>query len=222
MSSKELKKWLSRRRESRILKRIREHLVLVNSCIMKGKEFYRFWVNKNESAASNLYDLIHQEEKTADKIEADIVVMLSEGETPEYVRTDLLNFIKMADKVAGSVKRGSNNLLLLIKHNLPGSINEILGIIYDLLGEEMTAFIKVFDAMFKVEYEELVRLISAVDEIESSIDEAYKKLKYEIAYSTENVPAGALIILDHAIKDLEATSDLIEDCSDLLSSIVLI
>ena len=69
---------------------------------------------------------------------------------------------------------------------------------------------------------ELIEIISKVDNIESALDKKYLDIKHEIAYNTKDVPAGALIILDHAIKDLEGTSDLIEDCADMLRSIVLL
>ena len=222
MSTKELKQWLSKRRESRILKRIRDHLIYVDSCIVKGKDFYKFWVVKDEEASKNIYEIIYQEEKTADNIEAEIVDMLSEGQTPEYVRADLMTFIRTADRAAGNAKRGVKNLLVLIKHDFPKGINDLIGKVLDLLAEEIDAFIRVFDAMFKVEREELIKLISKVDDIESEIDDLYAELKYEIAYNTEKVPAGALIILDHAIKDLEDVSDLVEDCADMIRSIVLL
>jgi predicted phosphate transport protein (TIGR00153 family) len=222
MNTKELRQWLSRRRSSKVLDRMRDHLIYVNSCITKSKDFYEFWIKKDEPAAKNMFEIIHQEERTADGIEAEIVTMLTEGETPDYVRSDLLSFVRMADKAAGSAKRGVKNLLLLIKRDFPDSINELLGSIFDLLIEEMEGFIKVYDAMFKVELTELIAIIKKVDEIESSIDVKYGELKYEIAFSTDGVPAGSLIILDHAIKDLEEASDLIEDCADMIRSIVLL
>ncbi|MHA1304562.1 MAG: DUF47 domain-containing protein [Candidatus Heimdallarchaeaceae archaeon] len=222
MKQKELRQWLSRRRESRILKKIREHLVHVNSCISKATDFYTFWVEKDEKAATNMFELIHQEEKTADKIEADIVQMLSEGETPEYVRADLLNFIRLADKAAGGIKRGTDNLLLIIKHDYPESILKIIEEIFQKITEESESFLAAFDNMFKVEHGELKSKILKVDKLESDIDVLYKKMKYEIAYSSENVPAGALIILDHAIRDIEEVSDLIEDCADMIRSIALL
>lgn len=46
MNQKELKSWLSRRRESRILDRIREHLVHVNNTILKAMDFFQFWLKK--------------------------------------------------------------------------------------------------------------------------------------------------------------------------------
>ncbi len=222
MSNRELRQWLSRRRESRILKRIRDHLIYVDSCIVKGKDFYKFWIEKDEEASQNMYEIIYQEEKTADSVETEIIDMLSEGQTPEYVRADLMNFIRTADKAAGNAKRGVKNLLLLIKHEFPKGINELIGKIFDLLAEEIDAFIEAFDAMFKVEHAELIKNIAKVDGIESTIDNLYADLKYEIAYNSESVPAGALIILDHAIKDLEDVSDLVEDCADMVRSIVLL
>ena len=222
MSNRELKLWLSRRRESRILKRIRDHLIYVNSCIVKGKDFYKFWREKDEEASRNMYDIIHQEEKTADNVEAEIIDMLSEGNTPEYVRTDLMNFIKIADKAAGNAKRGVKNLLLIINHDFPSGIKDIIDKMFDLLAEEIDAFIKVFDAMLKVEHQELLKIISKVDQIESLMDDLYADIKLEISYNTAQVPAGALIILDHAIKDLEDVSDLVEDCADMIRSIVLL
>ncbi|MFW9851603.1 MAG: DUF47 domain-containing protein [Candidatus Thorarchaeota archaeon] len=222
MNTKELRQWLSRRRESRILDKIRTHLVHVNSCIIKSKDFFKFWTEKDENAARNMYEIIHQEEKTADKVEVEIIDMLSEGQTPEYVRADLLNFIRTADKAAGSVKRSVNNLLLLIEHDFPKGVNKILDSIFKLLVDEVEAFIKVFDDMFKLEHPQLIEDIAKVDSIESKIDDKYRELKYQIANKTEGVPAGALIILDHAMKDLEETSDLIEDCAEMLRSIVLL
>ena len=148
--------------------------------------------------------------------------MLSEGNTPEYVRTDLMNFIKIADKAAGNAKRGVKNLLLIINHDFPSGIKDIIDKMFDLLAEEIDAFIKVFDAMLKVEHQELLKIISKVDQIESLMDDLYADIKLEISYNTAQVPAGALIILDHAIKDLEDVSDLVEDCADMIRSIVLL
>ncbi len=222
MSNKELKHWLSKRRESRVLKRIREHLILVNSCITKARDFFTFWENKDEEGAQNMFDLIHQEEKTADIVEADILDMLSEGRMPVYVRADLVNFIRLADKSAGRIKQGTSNLLLLIKQEFPESIVKILKSNFELLVDEVQGFTKVFDSMFSIEHEELVKEIEKVSEIETAIDKNYKQLKYELAYSTEDVPAGALIVLDHAIRDIELSSDLIEDCAEMVRSLVLL
>jgi len=222
LSNKELKHWLSKRRESKVLKKIREHLILVNSCITKSRDFYAFWADKDEEAAQNMYDLIHQEEKTADMVEADILDMLSEGRMPEYVRTDLINFIRLADKSVGRIKQGTSNLLLLINQEFPESIVKILNSNFDLLVDEVQGFTKVFDSMFSIEHEELLEEIEKVSQIETTIDENYKQLKYEIAFSTGNVPAGALIILDHAIRDIELSSDLIEDCAEMVRSLVLL
>ncbi len=222
MNQKELKSWLSRRRESRVLKRIREHLIHVNSCIDKAQDFFDFWVKKDEKSAERMFEIIHQEEKTADSIEAEIVQLLSEGETPDYVRTDLLNFIRMADKSAGGVKRGTDNLLLIIKHDYSESILNIIREIFNKVAAEADQFFAAFDQMFKLSEEELKNKVNSVADLESEIDQLYKKMKYEISYNTENMPAGALIILDHAIRDIEESSDLLEDCADLIKSIVIL
>lgn len=87
---------------------------------------------------------------------------------------------------------------------------------------EVQGFTKVFDSMFSIEHEELLEEIEKVSQIETDIDENYKQLKYEIAFSTGDVPAGALIILDHAIRDIELSSDLIEDCAEMVRSLVLL
>jgi len=222
MSIKHLKQWLSRRRESRILKRIREHLIKINSCVSKSSDFYDFWVKKDVEATKSSYKIISEEERTADVILANIVDMLSEGETPEYVRADLLNFVRLADKAAGAVKRGTQNLLILIEASFPEKITEIIGTIIESLVEESKLFIKTFDKMFQIEREQLLEIINEVDKLESEIDKQYHNLKYEMAYNTPETPAGALIILDHAIRDLEEASDLIEDVAGLIRSIVLL
>jgi uncharacterized protein Yka (UPF0111/DUF47 family) len=222
MSTRELKQWLSKRRESRVLKVIREHLVLINSCISKSKDFYVFWKDKNKEAANNVYDLIHQDEKTADNILNTIIEMLAEGRTPDYVRADLLNFIHWADKAAGAVKRGSNNLLILMDVKFPDKLYKLFSEIIDLLIEETQTFLDVYDKMLKVEREELIQLIEKVNQLESLTDKKYREMKMEIAYDTAEIPAGALIILDHAIRDFEESCDLIEDCADILRSIVLL
>ena len=222
MNTRELKQWLSKRRESRVFKLIREHLVLINSCISKSKDFYNFWKEKNKDAANNVYNLIHQDEKTADSILNSIIEMLSEGKTPEYVRADLLNFVHWADKAAGAVKRGSNNLLILMDVEFPEKFVTLFGEIIDLLIDETQTFLNVFDKMLKVEREELNQLIDKVNQLESLTDKKYREMKIEIAYNLSGTSAGALIILDHAIRDFEESCDLIEDCADILRSIVLL
>lgn len=222
MSIKQLKDWLSKRRESRIIKRIREHLQKVYSCIEKSGDFMEFWMQQDTDAANEVYSIIHAEEKTADGILGSITEMLSEGETPEYVRADLLNFVRMADKAAGGVKRGTENLSLLIESDIPKEIIKIMETILKKLTEQTKAFVELYDNMFKIERAELIAQIRHVDEIESEIDKMYKELKKAIIYKTSNVNAGAIIVLDHAIRAFEEASDLIEDCADLIGSITML
>lgn len=222
MSIRQLKDWLSKRRESRIIKRIREHLQKIYNCIEKGVDFFDFWLQQDKQAAEEIYAIIHAEEKTADEILQSIIDMLTEGETPDHVRADLLNFVRTADKAAGGVKRGTDNLLLLIDCNFPEEITTIISSILRKLAEQTKVFVELYDKMFKLEREKILEQIKRVDDLESEIDNHYKELKNTIIHKTENVKPGALIVLDHVIKDFEEASDLIEDCADLIRSITLL
>ena len=72
------------------------------------------------------------------------------------------------------------------------------------------------------EREELIQIIEKVNQLESLTDKKYREMKCEMAYNSPEIPAGILIIMDHAIRDFESSCDLIEDCADILRSIVLI
>ncbi len=222
MSTRNLREWLKKRRESRILERIREHIVHIVHIINNAEIFFDFWLEVDKEAAQNSFNLIKEEEDIADEIEAEIIDQLSSGETPKYIRNDLLSFIKLADTAAGSIKRGTDNLLLLIDQDFHIDIKAKMKKIFSLLSEQAQAFIESFDLVLNAELEKIRKKIKLVDKIESDIDGIYKQLKYDMINKTENNSAGALIILDHAIKDIEGSSDLIEDCADLIRAIALL
>ncbi len=222
MSSKQLKVWLKKRRESKVLERIREHLVHVNGCIVKLEDFLDSWEQKDKELATSIHLLIKEEEGIADNIENEIIDLLASGKTPEYVRADLLNFVRWADKAAGCIKRGTDNLLLLLDVNFSKNIKNLLRSISVALIEESKSFLDVFDNIFKLERDELLETIEKVADLESKIDKTYKQIKNEMVTNTSDIPAGALIVFDHAIRDMEESSDLIEDCAVLLRSIVLL
>ena len=215
-----LSEYLSSRKQKRVLELLRDH---AGRCKAVGNTLGKLsaeWLSGAKDAALINKQKIHTEEKSADNIEADLILEVAKSGLPDTkMKEDLINFVRMLDSAAGAAKRAATNMILLLDHPLPPQHGEIVRQMCEVLEK---IFEKVEDAVISIDdVQKVISIRREIDLLEDDVDRFYEQLKegyFEIEKTFSS--AAALIILDHVSRDLEASADKSEDAADLLSELV--
>ncbi len=163
--------------------------------------------------------IIRTEERSADEVEARINKEISTSNIPPKLGEELAQFVRTLDRAAGACKRAVINLELLRDFKLPNTYVELFEKSTETIHQILIQMERGVQNISDIEVvTEVARL---VDELETVIDQNYRKFKkgyFEIEKSFGS--SAALILLDHALRDLEAAADFGEDSSEMLLALV--
>ncbi len=214
-----LKSLLEERKYSIIFDLMLEH---AGRCKAVGKSFYEASImlaSGNKTDLKSRVKIIKTEERSADEVEAKLNLEVAKSNIPSKLAEELVLFVRTLDRAAGASKRAVTNLELISDYKLPtaytSKIEKSAEIIKKLF-EEMEKGIKNINDIDKVK-----KHCQVVNDYESEIDRNYTDLKqgyFEIERAFNS--SAALIILDHAFRDLEAAADFGEDAADRLLALV--
>lgn len=211
--------YLSDRKLKRIHELMMEH---AGRCKAVGRTFQevgKMIATGNKGEISEKLAIIKTEEKSADHIVVQITKQVALSNLPDEMSEELLSFIRTLDRAAGAAKRSVTNLYLIKDYSLPlkyaEKVEEASNIINDIF-IRMEVALKNLNDMTTI-----TSNCNEIDNLESKMDLIYQDLKngyFEIEKSFKS--AAALIILDHAFRDLESSADFGEDAAELLISLV--
>jgi uncharacterized protein Yka (UPF0111/DUF47 family) len=178
------------------------------------------WSQGKEEAAKINKEIIHQEEKSADNLEAELIKEVAKSELPDTkLKEELITFVRMLDSAAGSAKRSATNMLLLLNYPLPTQYSALIDEASKIIA---TIFEDIEQAVLNLDDVELViKKSRKIDKLEHTVDGIYSDLKQGYFTIEESFQSSAaLIILDHVCRDLEGCADKGEDAIDILAEIV--
>ncbi len=200
---------------------MREHLIAINTSLNLFDKFIKEWVKENKRFRETVRELRAQE-KTADKIRDDLEDVIVESNIPPIVEEHLLDFIIQSDKIAGHAKRCATNLSLIDPGEITKEIKQYLEEYAKIILSSFKRLVDAFDKL-KEGKDEVNELVWIIDELETNADEKYILLKKEmINIGTKQKNIGILIVLDHAIRDIEGVTDQIEKSANELRKMVLL
>lgn len=211
--------YLKDRKHRRILELLVEH---AGRCRAVGKSFYevgQMIVSGNKNDLSSKVAIIRSEERSADEVEAKISIEVAKSNLPTHLSEDLLLFVRALDRSAGASKRAVINLEIISDYDLPEVFAKKIGESTKIIRE---IFKKLEKALLNLTNSEKVfKICREVNSLETKIDNIYIDLKKGY-FQIESVfnSSAALIILDHAFRDLEAAADFGEDAAELLTTLV--
>lgn len=212
--------YLSSRRQRRVLQLLQEHAGRCKAVGHTLGKISKSWSQGKEEAARINKEIIHQEEKSADNLEAELIKEVAKSELPDTkLKEQLIAFVKMLDSAAGSAKRSATNMLLLLNYPLPGQYSAMIDEASKIIA---MIFEDIEQAVLNLDDIELViRKSRKIDKLEHTVDGIYSDLKegyFTIEESFQS--SAALIILDHVCRDLEGCADKGEDAIEILAEIV--
>ena len=210
---------LKNRKNRRITNLLIEH---AGMCVAVGNSLHKASAMMKSGSLSDLksrVSVIRTEERSADEVEAKINREVAKSSLPSKLAEELLLFVRALDRAAGAAKRTVINLELISEYPMPKKysnlINEATSILKEIFEIMEKTLHRLDDSTF------VTKQCRKVGNRETKIDEIYVKLKkgyFEIEKTFNS--AAAMIILDHAFRDIEAVADFSEDATEVLTTLV--
>jgi len=207
--------------EEEIHQKMNHHLAKIHQATKTLNRAVLAW-KQNDTATLDLeVGNITAEENAADKILADIWLLLTKGSLKSKLRSDILTFVKRADEVAGCAKRASNNFLILHNLKLPDHILDEISKACELIELSVEKLIQAL-SIYRKDIRRTVDLTTEINFLEHQVDGLYSRLKnhyFDFKEISDNF--ATLVIFDHAIREIEKAANCAEDAADALKSIVI-
>ncbi len=214
-----LNSYLKDRKRKKILELLLEH---AGRCKSVGKSFGEVGsliAQGNYSELSSKVAIITTQERSADDVEERLNREIALSNLPTKLGEEIQLFVRNLDRAAGAAKRSVINLELISNFKIP---IKYATIIEDATKIIENIFVHMEHGLENIHDLDVVKEVYLkVNELETKVDKIYIELKrgyLEIEQVFNS--AAALLILDHAFRDLEASADFAEDASDILLTLV--
>ena len=216
-----ISKLLRKESEEEIYQKMNQHLAKIHEATQVLIQAVNAWNNSDTALLDSEVGNITAIENSADKILADIWLVLTKGNLKTKLRSEILTFVKKADEVAGCSKRACSNFLILHNLKLPEHIFGEISKSCELVNLCVEKLIEAL-SMYRDDIRRTIDFTTEISFIEHQVDGLYSRLKkhyFDINEISDNF--ANLIIFDHAIREIEKEANAAEDASDALRSIVI-
>lgn len=215
----ELIKWFEKRRETRALATIQQHLALTTSIVEDLKKAVAAAVNNNMEEMRTCVERIANNEEEADELRRKVMDEVSRGELPPTAREDIMHLVKRVDMVADWSRESTRVLSVLPMEYVPKSIKG--GILEMAKGVKECAILlqKCVNKMM-TKPEEALQAADAVEREEEKVDDLHEKAR--MLLGKENLAkAGVAVLIGQLFEALEMIADSCEDACDQVRVIMV-
>jgi len=215
----ELIKWFEKRRETKALTTIQQHLALTTSIVEDLEKAVMAAVNNNMKEMRVCVERVASNEREADTLRRKVMDEVSKGELPPTAREDIMHLVKRVDMVADWSRESTRVLSVLPMEEVPKPIKD--GII------EMAKSVKECAILLQkcvnkimTKPEEALQAADAVEREEEKVDDLHEKVR--MLLGKENLPkAGVAVLIGQLFEALEMIADSCEDACDQVRVIMV-
>ena len=218
--SSQLREWLAKRRESKIIQLLDKHMSFVMDTVSETYNALNNLQNNKRLDALASIERALKYEKEADNLDRQISIELAKGELPPKDREDLFALTRRIDFIADWSKDAALNLKMLLEHDI--SINsEILSLALTMAEKNKKSVVSLRNAINSLgsNIEKSLEYINEVEAFEHEIDLLYYEAKKHLLSHSGH--PGVLIIIRDMLNDIERSSDLAEDAGDIIKVIAI-
>lgn len=212
--------WFTRRRESQILKMLREN---AERAVMVASEFNDSVNSKAKDEITRHADVLHKYDDEADRARKKIEGELTKGELPPKIREDLLHLTRRLDATMFHCKDASRDVEILTQSSV--KIPEGLWSHYKKLSAKLlecvSAMRKMILSLIQAKTEETEQDIIQVEALEHEVDVLYSGTKLAFSKYDETVPTSAFLNLYDLLKEIEDAADSCEFTADQARMILM-
>ena len=207
--------WFGKRRESLVMKQLRNHALKVYDTISELNIAIESISNENPNKALDAIKRVLLSEKAADNLEESISEELSKGDLTSRQREDLLHMVRRMDYGADWAKEAAMNLNLIIEAEV--KVPTSLWVHYlDMTGMLKEAAYHLKEAVECLGKDEtsVLEHWRRVEEIEHDLDEKYFQTKKEILFADMDV--RAIFLIRDILHGMENSADSCKDAADTI------
>jgi predicted phosphate transport protein (TIGR00153 family) len=212
-------KWFQRRRETRALESIQQHLALTTSIVEDLEDAIAAAIGNNEKEMLSRVQRVTNSEKEADSLRRKIMDEISKGELAPADRADLMDLVKRVDMVADWNRESTRILGAIPMQQVPESIQrQFVEFIKGAKG--CTVLLQRCINMMMTKPEEALQAADEVEREEEKVDDIHEKARRLLG--KEDLPrAGVAVLISQLFEAMEAIADTCEDACDQVRVIMV-
>lgn len=213
--AKSLMDWFGKRRESLVMRQLRNHALKVYDTISELNIATESVSNEDPNRALDAIKRVLLSEKAADNLEESISEELSKGDLNSRQREDLLHMVRRMDYGADWAKEAAMNLNLIVEAKV--KVPRSLWIHYlDMTGMLKEAAYHLKEAVECLGKDErsVLNHWRHVEEIEHDLDEKYFQTKKEILFA--DMDTRAIFLMRDILHGMENSADSCKDAADTI------
>ncbi|MEM2419811.1 MAG: DUF47 family protein [Candidatus Bathyarchaeia archaeon] len=215
----ELIKWFEKRRETKALATIQQHLALTTSIVEDLEKAVAAAVKNNVEEMQTCVERIASNEREADTLRRKVMDEVSRGELSPTAREDLMHLVKRVDMVADWSRESTRVLSVLPMEDVPKSIKEGVMEMAKSIKECAILLQKCVNKMM-VKPEEALQAADAVEREEENVDDLHEKVR--MLLGRESLPkAGVAVLIGQLFEAMEMIADSCEDACDQVRVIMV-
>ncbi|MGQ4834124.1 MAG: DUF47 domain-containing protein [Candidatus Asgardarchaeia archaeon] len=218
--SSQLKEWLTKRRESKIIQLLDKHISFVMDTVFETYNSLNFLIKDNKTEALSSIERALKYEKEADNLDRQISIELAKGELPPKDREDLFALTRRIDFIADWSKDAALNLKMLIEHDISIS-DDILSLALKMVDKNKKSVVSLREAINSLgsDVQKAMEYISEVESLEHEVDLLYYEAKKHLIHHSGS--PGVIVTIRDMLNDIERSSDLAEDAGDIIKVIAI-
>jgi predicted phosphate transport protein (TIGR00153 family) len=215
----ELIKWFEKRRESKAVSTMQQHLALTMSAVEDFEKAIKASVSLNDKEARAAIDRVTSSEREADKLRRAFMTELARGELPSTDREDLMHLMKRVDMVADWCRESTRVLSAVPMNNVPPSLREAAVKMAEGAKDCATALRRAIGRMMD-KPDEAMQAADDVERMEEHVDDLFEKSR-QLLGKEEKLNAGTAVLMNELYESIEMIADWCEDACDQIRVIII-
>lgn len=215
-----LLEWFGKRRESVVMRGIRDHAQKVADTTTELDRVLNALCKGDKERALDAVKRVIFSEKEADNLEAMITEELSKGDMESKEREDLMHLIRRMDYVADWTKEAGMNVQLVIEANVSVPItlwNKYAAMTIEL--DKAAKELKMCIDSLGVDEEAAMKYERGVEVQEHILDEMYFSTKKEIFFA--DIDPKAIYLMRDILHGIENAADKCKDAADIIHILII-
>jgi len=215
----ELLKWFEKRRESKAISLMQQHLALTMTAVEDLERAIKASVSLNDKDSQAAVARVTSSEREADKLRRAVMTELARGELPSTDREDLMHLVKRVDMVADWCKESTRVLLAIPMKDVPDSLRQAAVEMVGGVKECAKALRKAISRMAD-KPEEALQAADEVERLEERVDDLFEKSRQALG-KEEKLKVGPAILMNELYEAIEMVADWCEDACDQIRVIMI-
>ncbi len=215
----ELIKWFEKRRETKVITMMQQHLATTISAVEDLERAVKAAADNDEKKMKESIARVTSAEKEADKLRRDDMRELARGELPPVDREDLMHLMKRIDMVADWSRESTRILSVISAKDIPDNLKKAMVKMMRGTKECATALRKSVTRMTE-KPEEALKGADEVERLEEEVDTLYENARKQLVKETE-MKVGVAIMLNQLLDAIETVADSCENVCDQVRIIVV-